>query len=184
MIIPTSTIVTHIATTLTSVANSIIDTPSPTPPTGNTGRAPGDTRSAEQITSGPLFSIFQEHQFRSLIGGFYNQIGGHWNDPKSSADAQADRAADAERVLAYIDQMGGHGSFAGDGQIQGYRSPGWLAVMPTILRNTTPGSEAGKLLNFANEGYPSLRPGFQTQPIIESYTRREDGTFIPNWVKP
>lgn len=157
MINPTFNMLAQMATTIQSLASATHNTSHTQPPAGNIGRAVGDTRSVEQITNGPLFDIFKQRDFHHLANDFYKQVGGNWNDAKLGTAEQADVAANAERVLTHIDQMGGNGSLSGNLHIEGYRSPSPFAVIPTKDGNTTEGSEARNLLNFASQGYASFQ---------------------------
>ena len=146
-------------------------------PTENTGRAAGDYRTVDEITKNPLFdnlltplpadkmptsahldpftnpyaARLEEHR----IDDFYDKVGGNWNDPSLSDSERADIAANAERVLEYIDRLGGNNSTVGDQMINGMSS-----ALPRLYYNrlttehlTTEGSEARLLLNFADHGY-------------------------------
>lgn len=141
----------------------------PQAPIDNTGREPGDYRSAEQITSGPLFkNLFKDPKSKTsqapLLEGprvddFFWQIGGNWNDPKRSFAERADIAANAERVLKFIDQTGGESSTANNGVVEGT-----INLRPRLQYEVLSpddinieGSEARKLLNFAKYGYSALQ---------------------------
>lgn len=136
------------------------------PPRENSGRDPGDHRSADVISSGPLFrgiTPSQNGEASQLKGSdreaFYRQVGGDWNDPNASPDERADRAANAERVLRYIDNVGGENSEANNNNIDGWaprsntrdRS---LNLSP--LEIGTPNSESRMFLNFIRNGYSAL----------------------------
>ena len=83
----------------------------------NTGRAPDDTRSVEEITANPLFKSYFDVVTPSLHRDFKYQVGGDWNDPKLDPDTRADIAANAERVLKRIDENAGEKPTRNDGKI-------------------------------------------------------------------
>ncbi|NWA85710.1 hypothetical protein [Pseudomonas sp. D2002] len=140
------------------------------PPTQNTGRAPGDYRTVEQITGGPLFqqtfswSTDPKNPQVPLLEGqrvadFYAQIGGNFNDPKLSLSERADLAANAERVLQFIAQSGGEASTADNNRIEGKYSA-TFRIDPDFLSDenlSAEGSEARTLLSFARYGYDALQ---------------------------
>lgn len=141
------------------------------PPTHNTGRSPGDFRSAEDITRGPLFKNLMYTPGAPMnqppllegrrIGDFYRQIGGNWNDPALSSEKRADLAANAERVLQFIDQSG-EGATANNNNIEGITNvrPRMLYDFLGIETLSLAGSEARTLLNFSQYGYSALQaPG-------------------------
>ncbi|UII73233.1 hypothetical protein LVW35_08670 [Pseudomonas sp. HN11] len=129
----------------------------PTPlekPTHNEGRAPGDHRSVMQITDNPIFGNLNKKT--DMYKRFQQQVGGDWNDPNLPPQQRADIAANAERVLKYIDQ---HNSSAADSNnnridgfspIRNFSSAGFRTV------HTIEGSEARLLDNFSKNGYSAL----------------------------
>lgn len=151
-----------------SIFTNLPDTaPSPERPTRNTGRATGDNRSAEEITRGPLFkrllSATRNGRSTPLLEGhriekFYLQIGGDWNDKTLGDRERADIAANAERVLNYIDSLGGHQSTASDQKISGIISTRVRLAYEglTVHQLSIEGSEARQLLNFVDNGYSAF----------------------------
>lgn len=138
----------------------------PQRPTHNTGRDAGDHRTAEEIKKNPLFnkiiSIYSHPDTRSVYllrestrVSFFNQIGGNWNDNTLSDSQRADIAANAERVLKYINSIGGTKSIANDQVISGTK---FRRLRPnnSLEQLTAKGSEAWHVLNFANKGYSAL----------------------------
>ena len=144
------------------------DTPALQAPTQNTGRAAGDYRSAEEITQNPLFKksfptvpsqgspLLAEDRLES----FYEKVGGNWNDKNLSARERADIAANAERVLEYIDNLGVSNSIAGNQKIDGIQTerPRLHYESLTNEHLSVPFSEANLLLNFAQYGYRTFQP--------------------------
>ena len=167
------------------------------PPTENTGKAPGDNRTAEQIISGPLFKqifgssdpknpkapLLEQHRLED----FYFQIGGNFNDPTLSDGERARLAANAERVLQFIAQSGGNGSIANNGLIEGettFRSKvGYLLLSDRDL--TVEGSEARMVLNFARDGYHALQGsgGQDIKPTHRPVIQVEEPP-VENWKAP
>lgn len=94
----------------------------------------------------------QEH-----VNDFFWQIGGNWNDPKLSDAQKADIAANAERVLKYIDQTGGQHSTANNNMIEGSIWYGFRIHRGDPDTMNKAGSEARALLNFSKEGYSALQ---------------------------
>lgn len=90
------------------------------PPTHKTGRTPNDQRSAEQIVDNPLFVALEQYPDH-LIKGFYTHIGGNWDDKSLTPEERAAIAADAERVLEYIDRRGGEHSKANNHTVDGMK---------------------------------------------------------------
>lgn len=126
-------------------------------PTANTGRTPNDRRSAEEIARHPLFSSLKNHP--KIIEDFKTQVGGDWNDSKLDPDTRANIAANAERVLTYIDSLGGAHSKANNNKIDGkYNGP--TLPIPEKFRGPESEialfSESWRLLDFSKDGYSAL----------------------------
>lgn len=167
------------------------------PPTENTGRAPGDNRTVEEITNGPLFKqIFGSSDPKNpqapllahdRLEDFYWQIGGNFNDPTLSYKERADVAANAEKVLQFIAQSGGNDSIANNGFIEGetkFRSKiAYQGLSDGAL--TVEGSEARMVLNFARDGYHALQgPGGQNiEPTHRPVIQVEEPP-VENWEVP
>jgi len=126
-------------------------------PTGNTGRAPGDHRSVDAITSNPLFASAREALKDDNLTGIKSQTG-DWDDVNALNDTRADRAANAERVFQYADAKGGIESTQNNNQIEGV-----LNIRPMMLGanfdssyDYVDGSEANTLSDFAQKGYKAF----------------------------
>lgn len=144
------------------------DTPALQAPTKNTGRAAGDYRSVDEITQNPLFEkslpttsylgspLLEEDRLES----FYEKVGGNWNDKSLSDRERADIAANAERVLEFIDNLGVSNSIAGNQKIDGIQveRPRLHYQSLTNEHLSVPFSEANLLLNFAQYGYRTFEP--------------------------
>lgn len=126
-------------------------------PTGNTGRAPGDHRSVDAITSTPLFASAREALKDDNLTGIKSQTG-DWDDVNASDDTRADRAANAERVFRYTDAKGGTESTPNNNQIEGaiYTRPMMLGASSDSSYDYVEGSEANTLSNFAQNGYKAF----------------------------
>lgn len=134
----------------------------PRAPTGNIGRAPGDNRSAEQISSGPLFSFMHRLKNDSspsnnFIKLFYEKIGGDWNDTTADPKTRADRAANAERVFDYIDNHGSEKSIPNNQTLDIPEGPTSLKANKTKEELYEENTEPRLLLEFAEGGYPTLQ---------------------------
>ncbi len=130
----------------------------PQVPTGNIGRAPHDHRSAEEIAAGPLFSVIphliDSSENRVFIRQFFEQMGGYWGDHSLDAQTRADIAANAERVLQYIDSRGGKESIPSNQTIDlPFGNTPWMAN-PSKEMLTRENSEMRLLLDFCEKGYP------------------------------
>ena len=168
--------------------------PKPQPPTQNAGRAPGDFRSVSEITSGPLFKNLMRTPDTPAnsppllegkrIDDFYWQIGGNWNDPSLSSEKRADLAANAERVLQFIDQSG-EGPTANNNNIDGIS-----AIRPRMFYDhlkieslSDAGSEARTFLNFSKNGYSALQSSDNTmKPTHRPTETIEQRIFEPDSV--
>lgn len=119
------------------------------------GRAAGDRRSVQAITSNPLFKALATVLDADERVAFTVHTGGDWNDPRLPADARANSAANAEHVLEFIDQQGGAHSTASNGEIDGRVEDVPDLPAPYLTREhfTYPGSEARRLSDFAYIGY-------------------------------
>jgi hypothetical protein len=126
-------------------------------PTANTGRTPNDQRSAEKIASHPLFASLKNYP--KIIEDFKTQVGGDWNDSKLDPDTRANIAANAERVLIYMDSLGGAHSKANNHKIDG-KNNGPTLPLPEKFRGPESEvalfSEAWRLLDFSKDGYSAL----------------------------
>lgn len=119
------------------------------------GRVAGDPRTVQDITANPLFKALDLILDAAERAAFKTQVGGDWEDSSLPADVRADRAANAEQVLNYIDQQGGAYSTAHNGEIDGLVEDIPILPAPYLTREhfTHPGSEARRLSNFACHGY-------------------------------
>ena len=126
-------------------------------PTGNTGRAPGDHRSADAITNTPLFASAREALKDDKLTGIKSQTG-DWDDMNASNDTRADRAANAERVFQYADAKGGTESTPNNNQIEGtlYTRPMTASAASDSSYDYVKGSEANTLYNFEQNGYKAF----------------------------
>lgn len=136
-------------------------------PTYNTGRDLDDHRSAYDIVRGPLFRRLlpdSPKTAKPILEGqraqnFYTQVGGNWNSPELTADEKANIAANAERVLRYIDSLSRKGSTANNRRIEGTHSsrppPPYTDLH--INRINVAGSEARMLTDFCEKGYSALK---------------------------
>lgn len=122
------------------------------------GRVRGDYRTVEEITAGPLFKGLHAALSDEELNAFKAKIGGDWESPEFPPDRRAELAANAERVLQIIDRKGGKESTAGNGKIDGLRE--YASLAPDLLQpeflHTLPGSEARRLVQFANHGFSAL----------------------------
>lgn len=122
------------------------------------GRVRGDYRTVEEITAGPLFKGLHAALSNEELIAFKAKIGGDWENPEFPADHRAELAANAERVLQIIDRKGGKESTAGNGKIDGLRER--ASLLPDLFQPdslyTLPGSEARRLVQFANNGFSAL----------------------------
>jgi hypothetical protein len=131
--------------------------PGDSAPTGNTGRAPGDHRSADAITNTPLFASAREALKDDKLTGIKSQTG-DWDDMNASNDTRADRAANAERVFQYADAKGGTESTPNNNQIEGtlYTRPMTASAASDSSYDYVKGSEANTLYNFEQNGYKAF----------------------------
>lgn len=128
-----------------------------TPPASNTGRATGDYRSAAQISDAPLFHALNSAARRApqLLELFKQQVGGDWTDKSLSEGERANIAANAERVLKYLDRAGLSDSEQ-NGRIDGFKTLVVTIANPQKQHLADQGSEAWTLIDFAQRGYVAL----------------------------
>jgi hypothetical protein len=118
------------------------------------GRAPGDDRTAEEIVVNPLFRELGRVLEPRELTNFKKHVGGDWEDLSLPAGLRADSAANAERVLEYIDKRGGIDSEPNNGEIEGVATRiAYIAPPFDRLFRTYEGSEARLLMDFAYDGY-------------------------------
>ncbi len=121
-------------------------------------RAMDDKRTVQEITAGPLFKGLYAALSDEELNAFKSRINGDWENASLRPDVRADLAATAERVLQFIDRKGGKESTADNGKIDGLRE--YASLLPDLFQPeflfTLPGSEARRLVQFANKGYAAL----------------------------
>lgn len=129
----------------------------PTPlekPTHNEGRAPGDHRSVVQITDNPIFGNLDTKT--DMYKLFQQQVGGDWNDPNLPPQQRADIAANAERVLMYIDQHNPAAADSNNNSIDGFSKVRDFSLFGYRTAHTDEGSEARLFDDFSKNGYGAL----------------------------
>lgn len=129
-----------------------------TVPTAHAGLAPGDNRSLEQITANPLFKAFDAPTPSSVLKDFQKVLGGDWNNPKFPEHIRRHIAADAERVLQYIDKSVGDEPKRSNGVLEGtfnstYKLFGEMLSPEDFTLDNSP---ARKLVQFSQQGYSAL----------------------------
>ncbi|MCF5055121.1 hypothetical protein GIW50_16715 [Pseudomonas syringae] len=129
-----------------------------TVPTAHAGLAPGDNRSLEQITANPLFKAFDAPTPSSVLKDFQKVLGGDWNNPKFPEHIRRHIAADAERVLQYIDKSVGDEPKRNNGVVEGTFHSTYKLLGETLSPEdfTLDNSPARKLVEFSQQGYRAL----------------------------
>ncbi len=134
-----------------------------TPPTANMKRPEGDTRSAQQIINDdPLLRNLSPQIQGWLNDGWggdtpfkgLKSIGG--NDKTYQEDAN--KAYLASRILQYIENFGPDGQISkNDNTIGNHRIDGFFKNNNTGKDEANPGTEAGRLQDFAKYGFDYLK---------------------------
>ncbi len=129
-----------------------------TVPTAHAGLTPGDNRSLEQITANPLFKALDAPTPSSVLKDFQKVLGGDWNNPKFPEHIRRHIAADAERVLQYIDKSVGDEPKRNNGVIEGTFHSTYKLLGETLSPEdfTLDNSPARKLVQFSQQGYRAL----------------------------
>jgi hypothetical protein len=139
-------------------------------PTGNTGRPPGDNRSAEDIINdNPVLKNLGNE--KDIKREDLKKQCGDWTDANPDPKSRADAAYNMSKVLNWIDSSknrdgGDRGQGDGDLHLKG--------------KEARHGTEAGNLKDFAEKGYGALKADHQLDQTKDSHVRL-DGSSRSNF---